>query len=313
MACTWLAASAGFVARVQVHSPRSTAIRGRPIACEPVRAEDPASVVGAQLRALQSGEAASLRACHAFMSPAYHERADALERFTEWFESPVYESLYRCSSWVILVNPAPGPSPSLNPQPLSLALTLSPTLTRCSSWKIRGAVTTREAMQETLLPDGRSFLGSAPVEQVLRVEVVPGVSKWASARVTGAKIGRALPPMTYEWTLGLQPDGSWAVDRIVPEAPVRVPLSIAAPLDGSGELAGRQAEKRPSAEAADKPIREEDEGSGRPAAVLALVAAALLLTVGRWLGNQTGVFGASLDPSYWDEVPAKVTLGNLLD
>ena len=51
------------------------------------------------------------------MSPAYHERADALERFTEWFESPVYESLYRCSSWVILVNPAPGPSPSLNPQP----------------------------------------------------------------------------------------------------------------------------------------------------------------------------------------------------
>jgi hypothetical protein len=168
-------------------------------------------------------------------------------------------------------------------------------------------------MQETLLPDGRSFLGSAPVEQVLRVEVVPGVSKWASARVTGAKIGRALPPMTYEWTLGLQPDGCWTVDRIVPEAPVRVPLSIAAPLDGSGELAGRQAEKRPSAEAADKPIREEDEGSGRPAAVLALVAAALLLTVGRWLGNQTGVFGASLDPSYWDEVPAKVTLGNLLD
>ena len=71
------------------------------------------------------------------------------------------------------------------------------------------------------MPDGRTFLGSAPVEQVmrvevvrarvrdrgrvgvgvglglgldaspnpgqvLRVEVVPGVSKWASARVTGS-------------------------------------------------------------------------------------------------------------------------------
>jgi len=279
MACTWLAATAGFVARVQlVHTPRSTAIRGRPIACG---AEDPASVVGAQLQALQSGEAASLRACHAFMSPAYHERADALERFTEWFDSPVYESLLRCSSW-----------------------------------KIRGAVTTREAMQETLLPDGRTFLGSAPVEQVLRVEVVPGVSKWASARVTGAKIGRALPPMTYEWTLGLQPDGSWTVDRIAPEAPVLVSLSIAAPLEDSGVPAGRQAEvaeETPSAEAVDGPISEEDENSGRPAAVLALVAAALLLSVGRWLGDQTGVFGASLDPSYWDEVPAKVTFGNLLD
>ena len=71
------------------------------------------------------------------------------------------------------------------------------------------------------MPDGRTFLGSTPVEQVmrvevvrarvrgrgrgrgrgrvgvrvrpspnpgqvLRVEVVPGVSKWASARVTGS-------------------------------------------------------------------------------------------------------------------------------
>ena len=115
MACTWLAATAGFVARVQlVHTPRSTAIRGRPIACG---AEDPASVVGAQLQALQSGEAASLRACHAFMSPAYHERADALERFTEWFDSPVYESLLRCSSWAILVNPETSPSPSPQPHP----------------------------------------------------------------------------------------------------------------------------------------------------------------------------------------------------
>ena len=96
MACTWLAATAGFVARVPLaHAPRpTTATRGR-VAC----AEDPASVVSAQLRALQSGEGASLRVCHGFMSPAYHERADALERFTEWFDSPVYESLLRCSSW----------------------------------------------------------------------------------------------------------------------------------------------------------------------------------------------------------------------
>ena len=118
MACTWLAATAGFVARVQlIHSPRSTAIRGRPIVCEPVKADDPASIVGVQLRALQSGEAASLRACHAFMSPAYHERADALERFTEWFDSPVYESLLRCSPCTIPVNPEPKRSPNPSPDP----------------------------------------------------------------------------------------------------------------------------------------------------------------------------------------------------
>ena len=40
--------------------------------------------------------------------------------------------------------------------------------------------------------------------------------------LTGARIGRALPPITYEWTLGLQPDGSWTVDRIVPEVRIRV-------------------------------------------------------------------------------------------
>ena len=46
---------------------------------------------------------------------------------------------------------------------------------------------------------------------------------------------------------------------------------------------------------------------------MALVSAVLLLSVGRWLGEQTGVFGASLDPAYWDEAPAKMTLRNLLD
>ena len=117
MACTWLAATAGFVARVPLtHAPRpTTATRSRPLAC----AEDPASVVSAQLRALQSGEAASLRVCHGFMSPAYHERADALERFTEWFDSPVYESLLRCSSWAMLSSP-PSPTPQPHPEQVQL-------------------------------------------------------------------------------------------------------------------------------------------------------------------------------------------------
>ena len=117
MACTWLAATAGFVARVPfAHAPRPTiATRGRPLAC----AEDPASVVSAQLRALQSGETASLRVCHGFMSPAYHERADALERFTEWFDSPVYESLLRCSSWAMLSSP-PSPTPQPHPEQVQL-------------------------------------------------------------------------------------------------------------------------------------------------------------------------------------------------
>ena len=115
MACTWLAATAGFVARVPL-APRPTiATRGRPLAC----AEDPASVVSAQLRALQSGEAASLRVCHGFMSPAYHERADALERFTEWFDSPVYESLLRCSSRAVLSSP-PSPTPQPHPEQVQL-------------------------------------------------------------------------------------------------------------------------------------------------------------------------------------------------
>ena len=115
MACTWLAAAAGFVARVAFAPRPTTATRGRPLAC----AEDPASVVSAQLRALQSGEAASLRVCHGFMSPAYHERADALERFTEWFDSPVYESLLRCSSRAVLSSP-PSPTPQPHPEQVQL-------------------------------------------------------------------------------------------------------------------------------------------------------------------------------------------------
>lgn len=95
----FLAATAGFVARVQpIQGYPQSALRARPKACELAGAvhENPASVVGAQLSLLQSGEAASLSACHTFMSPFYHERGDALERFAAWFESPVYEALLRC-------------------------------------------------------------------------------------------------------------------------------------------------------------------------------------------------------------------------
>lgn len=218
----------------------------------------PAEVVDAQLRALQQGDAS---ASHAFMSPAYHERADALERFEAWFDSPIYEPIQGCSAWAV-----------------------------------KGAVTTREAPSETPLPDGRTFLGSTPVELALRVEVTPGQSKWAATGVTGARLGRALPRMMYEWTLSLQQDGRWTVDIIVPEAALRVPASrvtaVGEPVAGSGE---------------EEPTRGLGEGA------VALAAAVLLLSAGRWIGDQTGVFGASLDPAYWDEAPALATLKHLLD
>ena len=234
---------------------RRTAIPVRACA-EP--ALQPAEVVEAQLRAFQRGEAGT---SHSFMSPAYHERTDALERFEAWFDSPIYESIQGCSAWTV-----------------------------------KGAVTTREAPSETPLADGRTFLGSAPVEQVLRVAVTPGRPKWADTGVTGAKIGRALPTTTYEWTLSLQQNGRWTVDRIVPEAPVRVPASRTAALDEPVASSG-----------------DEEPTSGLGEGAVALAAAVLLLSVGQWLGDQTGVFGASLDPAYWDEAPARPTLDNLLD
>ena len=132
---------------------------------------------------------------------------------------------------------------------------------------------------------------------MLRVAVTPGRPKWADTGVTGAKIGRALPTTTYEWTLSLQQDGRWTVDRIVPEAPVRVPASTA-------ETPG---------EAVASSSADEELTSGLGEGAVALAAAVLLLSVGRWLGDQTGVFGASLDPAYWDEAPARRTLENLLD
>lgn len=226
--------------------------------CAEQAALQPAEVVDAQLRALQRGKAS---VSHSLMSPAYHERSDALERFEAWFDSPIYEPIQGCSAWVV-----------------------------------KGAVTTREAPSETLLPDGRTFLASAPIEQVVRVEVTPGRSKWAETGITGARIGRALPTTTYEWTLSLQEDGRWTVDRIVPEAPLRVPASRATASDDAAVDSEEEV-----------PTRGLGEGA------VALVAAALLLTVGRWVGDQTGVFGASLDPAYWDEAPARTTLQNLLD
>ena len=94
------------------------------------------AVVAAQLRSLQRGPE-GLRSAHALMSPAYHQRPDALERFSAWFNSPLFESLLGCTNW-----------------------------------ELRGCVTTREAACETLLPDGRTFLGTQAVEQMVQVDVM---------------------------------------------------------------------------------------------------------------------------------------------
>ena len=188
MACTWLAATAGFVARVPLAHAPTTATRGRPLAC----AEDPASVVSAQLRALQSGEAASLRVCHGFMSPAYHERADALERFTEWFDSPVYESLLRCSSRAVLSSP-PSPTPQPHPEQVQLledprrrgdergdagepfCLTLTSTVTATGNARVSLTVTVTVTVTLTLT--------RSPVARALRL--------WARPRGTGCTGARA--------------------------------------------------------------------------------------------------------------------------
>ena len=61
---------------------------------------EPSDVVVAQLESLKQGEA-GLPSAHGFMSPAFHERADALQRFSMWFSSPLYESLLECDSWTI--------------------------------------------------------------------------------------------------------------------------------------------------------------------------------------------------------------------
>ena len=153
------------------------------------------AVVAAQLQALQRGDE-GLPSAHALMSPAYHQRSDALERFSAWFNSPLYESLLGCSTWTL-----------------------------------KGCVTTRETACETLLPDGRTFLGTQAVEQMVQADVVAGRPKWAEAGVTGGKVGMPLPTRTYLWTLTLRQHSDprkgdeWMVDQIAPEAHVMAPLA----------------------------------------------------------------------------------------
>ena len=148
---------------------------------------EPVGVVEAQLQSLQYGED-GLRAAHAFMSPAYHERSDALERFSLWFSSPMYE-----------------------------------TLLGCAAWDVRGSVSMRDETSEVTLPDGRVFLGTKSVEQVVKVDVKAGRPKWAESGATGVRIGRALATGSFLWTLSWQADSErWTVDQIVPEAPPRL-------------------------------------------------------------------------------------------
>ena len=93
----------------------------------------------------------------------------------------------------------------------------------CTEWEIGRAVSTRDEGCETRLPDGRSFLGSRSVEQVIPALVTPGRRKWAASGASEGRVGQPLPARSYEWTLSAQPDGSWSVDQIRPEAPLRVP------------------------------------------------------------------------------------------
>ena len=141
-------------------------------------------------------------------------------------------------------------------------------------------------------------MGSAPTEQIVRVEVTAGRAKWAELGISGAKIGRQLPTTTYEWTLSLQEEGPlagcWLVDQIAPDAPLAMPLGDADPTNAAG--ASLKPAPTPTAETA-----------------LTVLASLLLMTVGRWLGEQTGVFGASLDPVYVGDATVATTLQNLLD
>ena len=205
MGAAWLVASAPMLlASVLYSTPahsiipaRASCIRTVGIMCAsscqdgPTPGMAPSEVVVAQLKSLQQGEP-GLQSAHTFMSPAYHERADALQRFSMWFSSPLYESLLACESW-----------------------------------EIKGAVVTREEPTETKLADGRTFLGSAPVEQVVKVEVKAGRPKWAESGATGSRIGHVLPLMSYLFTVSLRPTtGEWRIDQIAPEAPPSLSSSL---------------------------------------------------------------------------------------
>lgn len=157
---------------------------------------DPRDIVAAQLYLLGQGEA-GLRDAWGLMSPAYHERSDAFERFSMWFSSPLYESLLGCSDW-----------------------------------KIAGVVSLRDEISERLLDDGTIFHATASVEQMVRVNVTPGRPKWAESGAVGTRLGQQLPTRTYLFTLSLHaeepgvslsPGGSWTIDQIVPEDTGRAP------------------------------------------------------------------------------------------
>ena len=151
----------------------------------------PSAVVDTQLQALQRGEA-GLRSAHELMSPQYHERPDALERFSAWFGSPLYEGLLGCRSWTLL-----------------------------------GAISTQEAACEVPQPDGSTFFGSRSVEQVVQVSVKAGRPRWADSGATASRVGQSLPETTYLWTLSRQDDDRWTVDQIAPEEPLRIPADVA--------------------------------------------------------------------------------------
>ena len=87
---------------------------------------------------------------------------------------------------------------------------------------------------------------------------------------------------------------------------MRVPASMAAPMPEAASSSMAAPPRTPQ-------VEEEPAGGRLAEGAVALVAAAALLTVGRWLGDETGVFGAPLDPAYWGDAPARATLDNLLD
>lgn len=174
------------------HPAKRCALRATTVvACDdPTEAAPTASqVVEAQLQALQRGEA-GLRDAHNFMSPAYHARPDALERFSGWFASPFYEVLLECASW-----------------------------------KIFTPVSMRDETFEQLLSDGTTFFGSRSVEQVVKARVTAGRPKWAESGFTGTRAGQQMADSSFLFTLSLEGD-QWTIDHIAPEEPVRIPSDI---------------------------------------------------------------------------------------
>ena len=170
----------------------------------------------------------------------------------------------------------------------------------CSEWRLRGSVTTREEARETPLADGGSFLGSVSVQQQVRVAVKAGRPKWVESGASGSRVGRLLPEITYLWTVSLQDDGCWKVDQIIPEASTFAPVMQSSRVTRQDVI---NANEDPDAVSS----------AAWPELLLAGIALLVAITVGQWLGEQTGVFGSSLDTAYFDDTPSKATLYNLLD